>query len=312
MQAINVERLNQLVRGLGLPVPFDLERFGGWLEDRTKRRTQLVPVIMEPGGPTGALIRRGEEDCLYYEEQTSWFHQAHIVLCLAARLLLPHDGVNSLPTVDGVNPRLVRLMLGDAAGATLSRGEAEAFAFVVMDQARPVCPPLVARRAFRQLQPLRMGVGEAVKEIHDPSVDGLGSSRYRLYRQIVGIRDAALAIKGYRDLQAASAGTATAQAAGLTGGALAAAVEAAALVSAVRAKANGQKARAEAGSVGLPGLGGSDLRGEASWLVKVARAFSRLQPGPGGAAGRPLENSGGSAGTQETWLPKPGVILLRC
>lgn len=71
MHAINAERLARLVRDLGVPVPLDLQRFGGWLETRAQRRTRLIPVVMEPGGPTGALIRRGEEDLLYYEEQTS-------------------------------------------------------------------------------------------------------------------------------------------------------------------------------------------------------------------------------------------------
>ncbi len=303
MQAINAERLTRLVRGLGVPVPFDLERFGGWLEARTQRTTRLIPVIMEPDGPTGALIRRREADLLYYEEQTSWFHQAHIVLSLAARLLLPPDGEDGLPQIAGVSPRLARLMLGSTPGGTVSRGEAEAFAFLVLDWARPAGPPLVAWRAYRQLRPLRVALGEAVKEIHTPSLDGLGSSRYRLYRQVIGIRDAALAIKGYRDLRAASDSTATARAAGLTGGELAAAVEAAALVSAVRGKARRRPASPTAGSVGLPALGGRDLRGEAGWLVKVARAFTRLQRDAGATVGRRREDSGGSAGTQETWLP---------
>ena len=128
----------------------------------------------------------------------------------------------------------------------------------------------------------------------------------------MGIRDATLAIKGYRDMQAVSADAAAARTAGLTGGELAAAVEAAALVSAVRGKADGRQPCAAGGGAGLPGLGGGDLRGEAAWLGKVARAFIRLQWDAGGSAGRRQEDTGGSAGKQQTWLPKHGVILLRC
>ena len=207
MHAINAERLARPVHDLGVPVPFDLERFGGWLEGRTQRRTRLLPVVMEPGGPTGALIRRGGEDCLHYEEQTSWFHQAHIVLSLAARLLLPQDGENSLPEVAGVSPRLLRLMLGDAAGSPISRGEAEAFAFLVMDRVRPACAPLVARRTYRQLQPLRMVWAKPSRKFILRLWMASGHPGTGCLSKIMGIRDAALAIKGYRDLQAASAGT---------------------------------------------------------------------------------------------------------
>lgn len=276
------------VRELALPAPFTVARFQAWLEQHSQRRVRLVAASMESGGPSGALLRRGEADYLYYEAQTSPFHQAHIVLCLTARLLLGEGaGMPVDPRlVADLSPRVIRLMLGDPASSMLTHAEAERFAFLVLTQARPGFSPAAARHAIGQLRPLHTGLLQAA-----PGVAGTGAggrrepARVRLYRQVIEIRDAALALRPYRDPQAA--GTA-ARAAGLAGQDVAAAVEAAVLASAVRARIGGHPARRTACATGP--AGGYDLHGETGWLVKVAHAWTQLGQPAGPVPDRSPEN----------------------
>jgi len=130
-------------REVGLPVPFELGELGTRLERRRRNPVRLVPRDLARTASSGLLCRTAAADYLYYEQETSPFHQAHIVLTLAARLLLSDDEGVSIahPLVSEVGPELVRLMLGPTAQAPVTDVEAEAFAFLVLGRAsRPPSP----------------------------------------------------------------------------------------------------------------------------------------------------------------------------
>jgi hypothetical protein len=96
---------------------------------------------------------------------------------------------------------------------------------------------------------------------------------FRLYRRVVEIRDGYLALRPYRDREAAAAARELGAAAGLCGERLQAVVEAATLAAAIRRKADGRPARdveADADSAG-----GADIDSEYVWLEQVARNFAR-------------------------------------
>jgi hypothetical protein len=267
-------------------VPFHLDEFHLWLERRTGRRIRLIPSDMEPGTPTGMFLRRAEADYLYYEEQASAFHQAHIVLCLAAHMLF---GSGASPSVGPllaphVRPHVVRLMLGDLADSTMTRSEGEAFAFLVLDGERPARVPVLARHDARQLGPLHEALLRAVPEATGAPLTGVRpAGRCRLHRHVIEIRDAALALRSYRHPLVALDAAATARAMGLDGNDLAAAAEAAVLAAAIDAKVAGNSRPDVADDYSWQPILGNSLRSEAAWLVKVARAFSRI-PRPAGEA----------------------------
>ena len=271
----------EMIRELAVPALSELREFRACLERLTGRVAELVPVVMEPGAPSGTWLRTGVADYLFYEEQTSRFHQAHIVLSVAAQLLL---GDTAEPSVDprlvpDVSPQLIRLMLGGAVCSPVTQREAEELAFLAVEHARPVSyPQPLARRALRQLRPLHAALRAAVPQIAATAAPRIWTSpSLRLHRQVIQIRDAALALRPYRDPEAASAATSTACAAGLTGEELAAAGEAAVLAAAVSTRRSGQPVpRTPARTGGLP-MPGPDLRSETAWLVKVSRAFAQLQ-----------------------------------
>jgi Family of unknown function (DUF6545) len=268
-----------VARQLAVPVPFELTEFRARMQRHTQRVIELIPTVMREGAPSGIWLRTASADYFYYEEQTSPFHQAHIVLSLAAHVLLGDSSGASVDPrlVPDVSPALARIMIDGNVGSSLTRLEAETFAFLALEYARPAAyPPSLARRALRQLRPLHSALQEAV-----PEVTGMAACRFwpaasfRLHRQVIQIRDTALALRPYRDPQVVMAATQAARAAGLAGGDLAAAVEASVLSAAMRARAAGHPMRNAAGHADLSPVARADLRSEAACLVKVARAFAQ-------------------------------------
>jgi hypothetical protein len=270
-----------VTRQLAVPVPFELTEFRARIQRHTQRVVELIPTVMRASAPSGIWLRTASADYFYYEEQTSPFHQAHIVLSLAADVLLGDTSGASVDPrlVPDVSPALARIMIDGIASSPLTRLEAETFAFLALEYARPAAyPPSLARRALRQLRPLHSGLREAVPEVTGAAACGFWpAASFRLHRQVIQVRDAALALRPYRDPQVAAVATRAARAAGLTGGDLAAAVEASVLSAAMRARATGHPMRNAAGHAGLSPVAGPDLRSEAACLVKIARAFAQLR-----------------------------------
>lgn len=251
-----------------------MDGFRACLERHCGRVVRLVPAVMEPGASSALWLRTAGAHYFYYEAQTSPFHQAYIVLHLAARMLLSKEAGTAvdLRLVPDVSPQLISLMLGDDAQHAVTDGEADAFAFQVLGQ-KPY--GLLARRRLRQLRPLRNALLDAVPEATYATAPGLRTSaRYRLYQAVIEIRDAMLALRPYRDRQVAMGAAAAARAAGLIGDDLAAAVEGAVLAHAVRARKGNRRSDSEPAAYGLAPAVGPDLRSEAAWLVKVSRAHA--------------------------------------
>lgn len=283
------QRYADMVRDLAIPVPFDLSALRACLEQRTGRVVEMLPAVMEPGAPSGTFFSTAGADYLYYEQRTTPFHQAHIVLSLTGRLLVGEvDGPSfDRRLVPDLSPQLIRLMLGQVVDSTVTLAEAETFAFLAMDRAHlAACSSLFARRALRQLRPLHLALCEAVPEATNAAASGgRSSARLRLYQQVIEIRDAGLALRRYRDLDVVSAAAGAARAAGLAAGALPAVVEAAVLAAAMRARNAGHPVRQEADEAALPPALGADLRSEIAWLVKVSRAFAEYSLADGPARG---------------------------
>jgi len=131
-------------------------------------------------------------------------------------------------------------------------------------------------RAYHQLGPLWTELYRAVPEIalEPPRAFGLHPARdldFWLYRRVIEIRDAWLALRPYLDDTVADVARRLGRAAGLSGAELDAVVEASVLAAALRAKERERPAAVSAREV----PGGSDLCGELTWLVPVASAFAR-------------------------------------
>jgi hypothetical protein len=272
-------RTAAMARDVAIPVPFELSAFGICLQRRTGGAIELLPSVMPPGSPSGTLLKTGGTSFICYERDTSPLHQAHIVLSLAAQLL---HGDDAAPLIDrrlvpDLDPQLIRLMLGDAQGSALPHADAEMFAFLALKRAGAVAlPPGSARRAFRRLAPLRSVLCAAVPEVASALPDAQYRARFRLYRRVIEIRDATLALGPYRDPEVASAAARDARVAGCKGSELTAVVEAAVLAAAIRAWDTGRPVPQPAGRPGRAPALSLDLRSEADWLVVVSRAFARL------------------------------------
>ena len=307
------QRCAILIRELAVPAPFELGRFARCLERQTGRYIEMIPAVMTTSSPSGARVRTAGADYLYYEEETSPYHQAHIMLFLAAGMLLaagPGPSVDPRVTPD-VSPQLLRLMLPGTTGGTVDHLEAETFAFLALKHVGLAALPLpLAWRAIRQLGPLRSGLSEAVPEVASARVSGpWPASTLRLHQQVIEIRDAALALRPFRDQEVASDAAKAGRAAGLAGDDLDAAVEGAVLAAAVRARNAGHPVRQPDDAAGPTTAPGRDLRSEASWLAKVSRAFSDVQRAGAPASGDGLANT--PDGLSPGWI-REAASHVRC
>jgi Family of unknown function (DUF6545) len=270
-------RIAAAVGRLDLPVPFGLDGFGACLQGGRRRPVHLVAFGIAPD-LFGAWIRTAAADYLYYEQQASPFHQAHIVANLAGAVLLGHRGGVRLgadaPSDSG--PQLAELILGPDSRSTLTRQDTDAFAFLVLDHSsgRRV-PRLAARRWLWQSRPLHT----ALRDVIEPDTDGgrlpVTGVRARLHQQLIQIRSAQLALRPYQDPHTVIAADAAGRAAGLTGDDLAAVTEAAVTAAALRAQHSGTRRRPAMADTSWMHRPSPDLSSEAQWLARVSRAFTR-------------------------------------
>jgi Family of unknown function (DUF6545) len=288
---VNRRRARRAAAEIDIPVPFRLGEFTARLGRRT-RPLHMVPVAAGAHGVSGAWFRTAAADFLCYEPSTSAFHQAHIVAHLAAYLLLSSGGgaaIDRRLTPD-LGAAALEHVAGPAARDPVTGVEADLFAALVLRRARLLAGPRVgARRRLRELEPLWDGLRGAVPEAASTSRGRRRSAKLRLYRRVIEIRDAQLALRPYLDRAAAEAGMTAARSAGLEGDDREAAVEAALLAAAAQARKAGRRARQNSGDPGWPAVrGGPDLAGDAAWLARVSRAFTGLPEAGDPARGAPL------------------------
>lgn len=101
-------RCEERLRELDLPVPFDAPAFCAAIAAR-RGRPLVLEAITTKTGPFGLWVATVDKDYIFYERETSPWHQEHIVLHEACHLLCGHN-----PTqVDAA--QFAQLMLPDLA-----------------------------------------------------------------------------------------------------------------------------------------------------------------------------------------------------
>ncbi|WP_434443033.1 hypothetical protein [Lentzea sp. E54] len=133
---MSARRLRKLLRGLEIPVPFDVRAFTGQIAARRGRPIHLMPMAGLTG-VCGLWIATDAADIIFYEQETAPFHQEHIVLHELSHVLCDHYPVTMdlaaqaeslLPSLD---PALVRRVLGRAGYTTDEEREAELLATMI-------------------------------------------------------------------------------------------------------------------------------------------------------------------------------------
>jgi hypothetical protein len=293
----------QALRSLATATLLSTDRFRAELQRYCPRVIELGPVVTDSGTPPGLWLRTADADYLYYESQTSPFHQAHVLLLLTARLLLDNGPGKTIDPrlVPDLCPEMVRLILGDDTQIAATEDDAERLVYQAMEHAHRQLPGPVARRLLGQLRPLHAALLATVPEAARAHVPGRAGPRVRLHRAVVEIREAVLALRPYVDPQLAAAASTVLPPARPAGDEAAAAVEAAVLAAAMRARASSTPTLATARVPGWQHMPGPDLHSEAAWLSAVAQAsrtglagaHSRAQRAHGSrnAAGKRLASS---------------------
>ncbi|SEG94082.1 hypothetical protein SAMN04489712_1436 [Thermomonospora echinospora] len=145
-------------------------------------------------------------------------------------------------------------------------------------------------RSYRRLEALWRPLVQAVPQVVLPT-EQQGVAE-KLYRRVIEIRDAQLALSPYRDDAFAVQARRAAQNAGLTGQDLEAAVEGTVLAAALAAKRLGRRS-SDAVLTDMKDQVGPDLASEVAWLEKVTVAFiSPLVPPSHVADSRATEATG--------------------
>lgn len=120
------------VRALSLPPMSTVEELCAAVADRAGRTVRLVPRRMRVDEPSGFVERRADTDLIYFEQETSGLHQAHIICHELAHLLCGHlaeppaededPALVELPTIDS---DMIRLVLGRSHYDDAAEEEAE-------------------------------------------------------------------------------------------------------------------------------------------------------------------------------------------
>ncbi|SMC91521.1 hypothetical protein [Lentzea albidocapillata] len=133
---MSARRLRKLLRGLDIPVPFDVSSFAGRIAARRGRPIHLMPFAGLTG-VCGLWIATDAADIIFFEEETAPFHQEHIVLHELSHVLCDHYPASAsltemaellLPSLD---PALVRRVLGRTGYSTEEEREAELLATLI-------------------------------------------------------------------------------------------------------------------------------------------------------------------------------------
>lgn len=143
-------RCAAIAAGLDIPRPFDLRRFLAHVERRRNRTIFLHPFTSGSGIPSGLWLGTATADHIFYEQQTSPWHQTHITVHEVAHMLLGHGGEGSVRDLAGLlapdlNPALAQPALGHSAYTTAKERDAETLASLILGQASDSPAQLPAR-----------------------------------------------------------------------------------------------------------------------------------------------------------------------
>jgi hypothetical protein len=180
-----------LIKSLAVSGPFTMGAFQARLEQAAAREVRLQAVCLPAAAGSGIRLSSEGADYIHYQEQVSPFHQAHIVVGLAARMLLAGPG----PVIDarltrGLEPQLVRHILGNGTSVENDDAEAEICAYLVLEGLRPAVSRADALRLLADLEPLQHVLASALSgRGSGRGADDWVAAELRLYRVVTGILD---------------------------------------------------------------------------------------------------------------------------
>ncbi|MDA3644140.1 hypothetical protein LZ318_31990 [Saccharopolyspora indica] len=100
------KRCKDLLRTLDVQPPFRIEEFCRQLGERRGRPIRLIEWPIPVPGPFGVWMSRPGEDCIFYQQQTSFAHQRHIILHEIGHIICEHDSNLSLVESPDFSPPL--------------------------------------------------------------------------------------------------------------------------------------------------------------------------------------------------------------
>jgi hypothetical protein len=135
------QRVEDLLRHTGLPHPWDINQFLDRLECHRGRAIDLCAVTWHPGVSCGAWLARPDHDVIAYAQNTSGFHQDHIILHEVGHMISQHRGRCVLSDEEAhriapdLTPAAFAHLLG-RSGAQAEEYEAETIAALIHQRAR--------------------------------------------------------------------------------------------------------------------------------------------------------------------------------
>ncbi|HEY3682482.1 MAG TPA: hypothetical protein VGL93_05560 [Streptosporangiaceae bacterium] len=131
-----------LLRDLPRPVPFDVHTLCEGVAARRGRPIRLIPMSGLTG-MCGMWVATDTMDLVFHESSTTPPHREHIILHELAHILCDHYPVSLDPAeraamlMPGLDPALVRRVLGRAGYSTAEEREAELLASLIRQRDVP-------------------------------------------------------------------------------------------------------------------------------------------------------------------------------
>jgi hypothetical protein len=132
-------RCQERLLEIDLPVPFDASSFCDALAARRGRPILLLPVPAKEG-PFGLWIATAEADYIFFERDTSRWHQEHIILHEVCHLLWDHDRSHVSDDeviqmlLPSLAPQMVQRVLQRSAYSREDEREAELLATLILER----------------------------------------------------------------------------------------------------------------------------------------------------------------------------------
>ena len=132
----------RLVADLGLPRPFSLGSLLGRVEERRGRRIHILPIPSHaiPSGPCGLWIETRRNDYVFYDGDTTPFHQGCIIFHEFGHMLSAGEesgmGADSLDMnllLPHLDPLLIQRVLGRDGYTGPEEEKAETIARLIID-----------------------------------------------------------------------------------------------------------------------------------------------------------------------------------
>ncbi len=135
------KRCQEVVRGLRLPDPFSVPALCDAIAAQRGRTLYLHP-LEKPAGvpdmPCGMWVATDVADHVFFEQQTSTFHQEHIILHELGHMICGH----TLPMLDEIDPadgpELVQQALRRTSYNTRQEQEAELVATLILERGQQI------------------------------------------------------------------------------------------------------------------------------------------------------------------------------